>query len=60
MDLGPHTAFILASYGVVIVVLAALIAGLWLDGRRHMRDLARLEEQGLSRSRAVAKDAIGS
>jgi heme exporter protein D len=51
MDLGPHATFIWASYGAVAVVLAALVIGLWLDGRRHARDLAMLERQGLGRSR---------
>lgn len=49
MDLGPHATFIWSSYGAVVAVLGALIVGLWLDGRRHARELARLEKQGLGR-----------
>ena len=49
MDLGPHAIFIWSSYGTVALVLGALILGLWLDGRRHARDLALLERQGLGR-----------
>ena len=35
MDLGPHAGFIWAAYGVVAVVLAALVTWLVLDGRRQ-------------------------
>lgn len=49
MDLGPHGAFIWSSYGAVALVLGALVIGLWLDGRRHARDLALLEGQVLGR-----------
>jgi heme exporter protein CcmD len=44
-----HAAFIWSSYGAVAIVLALLVIGLWLDGRRHARDLALLERQGLGR-----------
>lgn len=60
MDLGPHAAFIWASYGVVTVVLGVLIAGLWLDGRRHLRELALLEAQGLGRNRHADTSPSGS
>ncbi|MFM9941376.1 MAG: heme exporter protein CcmD [Hyphomicrobiaceae bacterium] len=45
----PHSVFIAASYAVVALVVAALIAWVILDGRRLARDLARLEAQGIRR-----------
>lgn len=42
-DLGPHAAFIWASYALMAVVLAALTAWLILDGRRQSRLLDALE-----------------
>lgn len=49
MDLGPHAAFIWASYGAVVGVLGALLAWLWIDGRRQGRLLAELEARGVRR-----------
>lgn len=49
MDLGPHAAFIIASYAVVAAVMAGLLAWLVLDGRRHRRALEALEAQGIRR-----------
>ena len=37
MDLGPHAAYIWASYAVVALVLAGLVAWLVADGRRQQR-----------------------
>lgn len=42
-DLGPHAAFIWASYVLMAAVLAALTAWLVLDGQRQARLLADLE-----------------
>ncbi len=39
----PHIGFIVAAYGVTVVVLGATIAALVLDGRTQQRMLARLE-----------------
>lgn len=55
MDLGPHAAFIIASYAVVAAVLLGLIAWLLIDGRRHQRALAALEARGVRR-RSSAED----
>ncbi len=55
MDLGPHAAFIIASYAVVAVVMLGLIAWLLADGRRHQRALAALEARGVRR-RSSAED----
>jgi heme exporter protein D len=56
MDLGPHAAFIIASYAVVAIVMAGLITWLILDGRRHQRALDALEARGVRR-RSQAEDS---
>ena len=43
MDLGPHAAFVWASYAVVAAVLSGLIAWLVVDGRRQQRLIDELE-----------------
>ncbi len=49
MDLGPHAAFIWASYAAETLVLASLVAWLLWDGRRQKRQLADLERRGVTR-----------
>jgi heme exporter protein D len=49
MDLGPHAAFIWASYAVATAVLAALIGWLILDGRRQQQLIDELEARGVKR-----------
>ncbi len=49
MDLGPHAAFIVASYAGMALVLAGLILWLVADGRRQQRALADLEARGVTR-----------
>jgi len=49
MDLGPHAAFIIASYAVVAVVMTGLVAWLIFDGRRQQRTLDDLEARGVRR-----------
>ncbi len=49
LDLGPHAAFIWASYAVVVIVLAGLIAWLIGEGRRQQRALDDLEARGVKR-----------
>lgn len=49
MDLGPHAAFIVASYAIYFGVLAALIGWLVFDGNRQMKALADLEARGVKR-----------
>ncbi len=51
-DLGPHAAFIWASYALFLIVLAGLIAWLVFDGRRQERALADLEARGVKRRSA--------
>jgi heme exporter protein D len=52
MDLGPHAAFIVASYAIYAIVLAALVSWLVLDGRRQQRQIAELEARGVKRRSA--------
>ena len=49
MDLGTHSAFIIAAYGVAILIVAAMICWVFLDHRRQTRLLADLEARGLTR-----------
>ncbi len=49
MDLGPHAAYIWSSYGIVGIVLAALMAWLIADGRRNQRRLTELDAKGVRR-----------
>ena len=55
-DLGKHAVFIWSSYGVVLVVLAALVAWLINDGLRLRRRLAELEAQGVTRRSRSSSD----
>ncbi|MBX9591419.1 MAG: heme exporter protein CcmD [Hyphomonadaceae bacterium] len=48
-DLGPHAAFIWASYAIVAVVLAVLAGWLMFDGRRQQRLIDGLEARGVRR-----------
>jgi len=49
MDLGPHAAFVWASYGAVTVVLALMVLWLVLDGRRQQRLIDELAARGIRR-----------
>ena len=49
MDLGPHAAYIWASYAVVALVLAGLVAWLVADGRHQQRLLDELDARGVKR-----------
>jgi heme exporter protein D len=49
MDLGPHAAFVWASYGVVAVALGLLVLWLMVDGRRQQRLIDELETRGVRR-----------
>ena len=52
MNLGPHASFIVGSYAVVAVVVAALIGWVTADYRRQRATLADLERRGISRRSA--------
>ena len=57
IDLGPHAAFIWASYVIYAVVLAGLVGWLVWDGARIKARLGDLEARGVSRrSRAASKE----
>jgi heme exporter protein D len=49
MDLGPHASFIWTAYGMVAVVIAALVAWLVIDGREQERRLSELAARGVKR-----------
>ncbi len=48
-DMGPHAAFIWASYAIAAGVMAALVVWLVWDGRRQARLLAELEQRTAQR-----------
>jgi heme exporter protein D len=48
-DLGPHAAYIWASYAVVALALAGLAAWLIADGRHQQRQLDELDARGVRR-----------
>jgi heme exporter protein D len=52
MDLGPHAAFIWASYGATALVIAGLVARAVLDERQQKQALIKLEAQGVRRRSA--------
>ncbi|WP_407049203.1 heme exporter protein CcmD [Methyloraptor flagellatus] len=48
-DLGTHAGFILASYGIAVVLLAAVVVWILVDHRALKRSLATLEARGVRR-----------
>jgi heme exporter protein D len=54
-DLGPHAAYIWASYVVVAVVLAGLVAWLIVDGRHQQRLLDELDARGVRRRSGASR-----
>ena len=56
MDLGPHAAYIWASYAIVALVLGLLVGWLIFDGQRQQRLLEGLEARGVRR-RSSRQDA---
>ena len=50
-----HTFYISMSYGVAAVIVFALIAWTWADGRARKRELAELEASGIRRRSAKPK-----
>ena len=47
-----HVGYIATAYGVTVVVLAAMVLWLVVDGRRQARRLAELEARGVRRRSA--------
>ena len=54
---GEHGAFISASYVAVIVVLAAVIGWIYIDGRNLRREIEILERAGIGRRRQPQTEA---
>jgi len=52
IELGTHAGFILAAYGLTILIVAALALWIVLDGRIQRRRLAELEARGIRRRSA--------
>lgn len=55
MDLGPHAAFIWASYGAFVLIIGLLILWILLDGWRQGKALADAERRGLKRRSAEGR-----
>jgi heme exporter protein D len=49
VNLGPHAGFILAAYGIALLVVLALIAWIAIDYRAQRRKVSRLESEGVTR-----------
>lgn len=49
MTLGPHAAFIIASYFAGLLVVAGLIVWVAADYAKQRRRLGELEKQGITR-----------
>lgn len=49
MDLGPHAAYIWASYLIAVATIAVLVGWLIVDGRRQQRLIAEFEARGVRR-----------
>ena len=56
MNLGPHAAFIIASYAAAAAVVAGLIAWVIIDFRAQRRALGDLEAHGVTRRSAGIKE----
>jgi heme exporter protein D len=52
MDLGPHAAFIWASYAAFVAIVGLLIGWTLFDGRRQANALLDAERRGLKRRSA--------
>ena len=60
MALGPHAVFIWLSYAATALAAAALLAWLFVDGRRHERRLAELEARGVRRRASASSTKPGA
>jgi heme exporter protein D len=54
-SLGPYAGFILASYGLVVLVVLGLIASIATDYRRQQATLRNLEASGITRRSSMAQ-----
>ena len=55
-----HVFYITMSYGLTGLIVAGLIAWVWLDGRARNRELAALEASGIRRRSRPAKSKAPS
>lgn len=55
-----HTFYIGMSYAMTGLIVAALIAWIWLDGRARKREIAQLEASGIRRRSRPAKSEAPS
>jgi len=53
---GNHAGFILAAYGLAILVIAVVFVWIVVDGRAQRRQLAELEARGVRRRSARNAD----
>jgi heme exporter protein D len=54
---GEYAEFIIPSYAISALVMAALVLWSWLDYRARLRELAELEKRGVQRrSQASGND----
>jgi len=53
MDLGPHSAFIVAAYATTAAVVVLLMLWIVADYRAQRRMLAELEQRGVTRRSAA-------
>jgi heme exporter protein D len=56
MSLGPHAAFIVASYAAAAAVVGGLIAWVLLDFRAQKHALGDLDAHGVTRRSAELKE----
>jgi heme exporter protein D len=57
IETGAHLGFIVAAYGVSVVVLGALIGWIVMEGYAQRRRLAELEARGVRRRSAARERA---
>jgi heme exporter protein D len=53
---GTHAGFILAAYGIAILVVVVLFVWIVVDGRSQRRQLAELEARGVRRRSAATSE----
>lgn len=58
MNLGPHAAFIVASYAISGVIVAALIGWITAEHRALKRKLADFDARGVTRRSAEPQGAV--
>ena len=56
IDLGAHAAFIVAAYGMAVLIVIALTGWVALDYRAQKRRLAKLEADGVTRRSGRTSD----